>query len=717
MAGQTSLSQRRTSLTPPAADAQASSPKKQPPLVPPKAHGNRFASLACGALLVVALVLIGLQRRHLYHDILLREGRGEDALRFLVDASRPAAATSARYLCWTVDTTDDREFFTLSFRERKLQFLARELSRAAPTPGYCRVGGTGSDFLTYLSNNTNGCTPGGPWENPGPPRAKPSGKVKGYYQGGEMCLTQEHLDDLIAFWIASEAPVIFGLNAEHRLPAAAAEAAEGGGGPGGASARPRYDVRNAVELLTYCEAKGFRFAGLQLGNEVNLELSAAEAAEDFLALQEAVDGLFPDGGGPFLVGPDTHSLHRGGAASKYEQRIVDYLRDFTREALQRGVRLEGVGHHEYIQVTVPGAFLPLPEEDMGAIGGSWRPESDPPMTDPRALSRSATIARDCVEAVKDGAAQAGKCAPGTWASELGPHNAGHPPCISGGRWANFGSTLWFLDTLGAKARAGYATVCRQDFIGADYGLLDCKTHDPLPDYWGALLWLRLMGRRALRVDAVVAELAAGDSGRSGTAKGPERRRRLRPKAPPKERAAIDEMRDRASKEAMAKGEVGPGVEVGRGEGYGAGEGAEGSEESALRVYAHCDAVGKGVVFLAINVADDDRVFRMAAPLRLGATYESFALTAEDLGSSIVRLNGSPLRVIDWGDGFRYEMPHKKLEGVAVRGRPAAAFGHAAAGIVVGARSAKFIRFPGAHLAACEAALPREDADGCPRDRA
>jgi len=81
-----------------------------------------------------------------------------------------------------------------------------------------------------------------------------------------------------------------------------------------------------------------------------------------------------------------------------------------------------------------------------------------------------------------------------WAGEIGPHNGGSPPCDhSSMRWANFGDTAWYLDALATKARAGYQAFCRQDLIGADYGLLDCSTGDPLPDYFAALLFRNLMG--------------------------------------------------------------------------------------------------------------------------------------------------------------------------------------------------------------------------------
>jgi hypothetical protein len=57
----------------------------------------------------------------------------------------------------------------------------------------------------------------------------------------------------------------------------------------------------------------------------------------------------------------------------------------------------------------------------------------------------------------------------------GPHNGGSPPCDhSSMRWANFGNSLWYADALASKAWNGYAGLCRQDYIGADYGMVDCQ---------------------------------------------------------------------------------------------------------------------------------------------------------------------------------------------------------------------------------------------------
>ena len=86
--------------------------------------------------------------------------------------------------------------------------------------------------------------------------------------------------------------------------------------------------------------------------------------------------------------------------------------------------------------------------------------------------------------------------------EVGPHNGGttpNPDCSGTKVCGRFGSALWYADAMSAKARAGYAAFCRQDFVGADYGLVNYTTLAPTPDYWLLALWKRLVGVRVLAV--------------------------------------------------------------------------------------------------------------------------------------------------------------------------------------------------------------------------
>jgi hypothetical protein len=68
----------------------------------------------------------------------------------------------------------------------------------------------------------------------------------------------------------------------------------------------------------------------------------------------------------------------------------------------------------------------------------------------------------------------------------------------GNRWAaTFLDTFRYLDQLGRLARTGVQVVMHNTLAASDYGLLDEKTLEPRPNYWGALLWRHLMGTTVL----------------------------------------------------------------------------------------------------------------------------------------------------------------------------------------------------------------------------
>ena len=68
----------------------------------------------------------------------------------------------------------------------------------------------------------------------------------------------------------------------------------------------------------------------------------------------------------------------------------------------------------------------------------------------------------------------------------------------GNPWAaEFLDTFRYLDQLGRLARHGVSVVFHNTLASSEYGLLDQNTFTPRPNYWGALLWHRLMGRTVL----------------------------------------------------------------------------------------------------------------------------------------------------------------------------------------------------------------------------
>jgi len=87
-----------------------------------------------------------------------------------------------------------------------------------------------------------------------------------------------------------------------------------------------------------------------------------------------------------------------------------------------------------------------------------------------------------------------RLAPGKpiWLTETGEAACGGNP------WAStFLDTFRYLDQSGRLAKAGVQVVMHNTLAASDYGLLDERTLTPRPNYWGALLWRRLMGTTVL----------------------------------------------------------------------------------------------------------------------------------------------------------------------------------------------------------------------------
>jgi hypothetical protein len=63
--------------------------------------------------------------------------------------------------------------------------------------------------------------------------------------------------------------------------------------------------------------------------------------------------------------------------------------------------------------------------------------------------------------------------------------------------ARYIDTFRYLDQLGRLAKQGVKVVAHNTLVGSDYGLVNEQTLEPRPNYWGALLWRRLMGATVL----------------------------------------------------------------------------------------------------------------------------------------------------------------------------------------------------------------------------
>jgi heparanase len=357
------------------------------------------------------------------------------------------STVDAGFKCWNIDSSPNRQFFQRDLADPLLRSLGRQ-----SVPGYLRFGGSGNDGLVYArdmgdpSSAGNGCAHHATGDNKLP---------------GTRCLNRTWFDALMGFSEASGAPIVFGLNIAT------------GNGTG-------WDPADARALLSYAIAANHTFYGFELGNEQNKKYSPRQEALAFLALSELLVELYPHAPSrPKLLGCDGYGFHYPPSQGGKCADKLAFVADFAANCSALGVPLHAVTHHEYIDVDANPA-APANHSLLSVTG---------------------EIARDVnATLVARGVAPAAQI----WGGEIGPHNGGSPGCSrSSMRWANFGNTFWYLDAMASKAAHGYSVFCRQDFIGIDYGMLDCETHAPLPDYYGGVLWSTLMGRGVLGA-AVVA---------------------------------------------------------------------------------------------------------------------------------------------------------------------------------------------------------------------
>merc|ERR1712166_779137 len=176
--------------------------------------------------------------------------------------------------------------------------------------------------------------------------------------------------------------------------------------------------------------------GVELGNERDSQIQAADQAKDFVTLNKLLDSVYGSSASrPKLLGPDPHSFK-----DKPERwpKTIKYLEDFIHSVTAAGVDMYAITHHEYTEATVV--------------------DDDYNFNNPAVLNRSGDVARLFNDSISRALPAARK-----WAGEIGPHNGGTDVCSHElMRWANFGDSIWYSDSLASKALHGYHVYTRQD---------------------------------------------------------------------------------------------------------------------------------------------------------------------------------------------------------------------------------------------------------------
>ncbi|CAL8994647.1 unnamed protein product [Prunus brigantina] len=274
----------------------------------------------------------------------------------------------------------------------------------------------------------------------------------GLFGFSDACLDQKRWDELNDFFNNTKAKITFGLNALQGKQVS----------PKDKSLRiGDWDPQNSRDLMEYTIAKGYRIDSYELGNElagsgVAARIESDQYAKDIKKLKEVVTELYPDASKrPKIIGP----------ASFYDKK---WYENFLR-ATGPGV-VDAVTHHLY------------------NLGAGVDPALIDRVQDPFFLSEIAQTFYDLSNTIKEF---------GPW-SEAWVGEAGGA-YNSGGKDVShtFVNGFWYLDQLGMTSTYNHKVYCRQALIGGNYALLNTTTFIPNPDYYGALLWHRLMGNRVL----------------------------------------------------------------------------------------------------------------------------------------------------------------------------------------------------------------------------
>ncbi|KAH6804768.1 glucuronidase 3 [Perilla frutescens var. frutescens] len=305
------------------------------------------------------------------------------------------------------------------------------------SPLKIRLGGTLQDKVRYQTTND---------DKPCGEFVRNSSEMFGFTQG---CLPISRWDELNSFFRITGAKIIFGLNALTGRVI----------GPGGVCTGA-WDSSNAESLMRHTVNSGYTIHGWELGNElsgngIGASVAADQYAADVITLHSKVQDIYK--------GFDTKPLVLGPGG------FFD-AGWFTRFVNGASGSLHVTTHHIYN--LGPGVDNHLIEKIL----------------DPSYLDGEAQTFKDLQSILRSSATSAV-----AWVGEAGgAYNSGRNLVTNA-----FVFSFWYLDQMGMSSTYDSKTYCRQSFIGGNYGLLDTTTYVPNPDYYSALLWHRLMGRKVL----------------------------------------------------------------------------------------------------------------------------------------------------------------------------------------------------------------------------
>ena len=332
----------------------------------------------------------------------------------------------------------------IDLANKRLRMLAKALG-----PAYVRISGTWANTTYFADTDT-------------PPKEPP----KGY--GG--VLTRQEWLGAIAFSNAVDAPIVTSM-----------PIGEGTRGPDGV-----WTPKQASDWLAFTQAHGGKIAAVEYFNEPTLAsmggapkgYDAAAYGRDFRIFDTFMRKTYPGVKilAPGSVGESTADwgvAHGGYGDMKVLSAAA--LATYTGDA-------DAFSYHHYGAASQRCAAMGHQTSAEQALSEDWLGRTDQTLAFYRAV-------RD-------------KSMPGKpfWNTETADAACGGNP------WGGtFLDTFRYLDQLGRLARQDVDVVFHNTLVASDYGLLNEDTFAPKPNYWGALLWRRLLGTTVLDSGVPIAE--------------------------------------------------------------------------------------------------------------------------------------------------------------------------------------------------------------------
>ncbi|KAF3431529.1 hypothetical protein FNV43_RR26260 [Rhamnella rubrinervis] len=357
------------------------------------------------------------------------------------------AKTDDNFICATLDwwprdkcDYDDCPWYNSGILNLDLDSKILRNAIKAFSPLRIRVGGSLQDRVVYNVGYANADCP---------QFTKTTDGLFGFSKG---CLPQRRWDELNDLFNQTGAKLTFGLNALYGKKQSQEDKVLKIGD---------WNPRNARDLMEYTICKGYKIDSYELRNElcgtgIAARLESEQYGKDFIELKKLVTELYPEASTrPKVLGP-------GGF---YDERWFNTFPQVTGPDV-----VDAVTHHLY------------------SLGAGVDHSTINKIQDPHYLNQVAQTYQDVIKSIKDFGPWSG-----AWVGESGgAYNSGSKDFSH-----TFADGFWYLDQLGMSSTFNHQVFCRQTLVGGNYGLLNTETFMPNPDYYGALLWNRLIGTKVL----------------------------------------------------------------------------------------------------------------------------------------------------------------------------------------------------------------------------